>query len=354
MISECEIHGNKAVSSAASEYNAPMNQKARLHTLPVLLVLLMLALFLAACQEAETAVLPNDSSSAETAQGNAGAPPAAPATFTPPPPTIAPTPTPPLAALVNGQPILLTDYEKELARYEQAQEELGLTAESNYQMLVLDALIERELMRQAAAVAGVIVPPETVEERLAELRTASGENGSFETWLAANQYTEEEFRAALATELVAEQMIAAVTADLPEAVEQVRARYIQVDDAQLAQSLLEQIRAGADFAALAQQNSLDQITGPNGGDLGFFAQGSLLVPEVEAAAFSLQPNEVSEVISAPNPTTGQTTYYIVQTLERDPNRPLTADMRHALLQQQVQSWLDEQWQRATVIRFVEE
>ncbi len=63
-----------------------------------------------------------------------------------------PTPTAPLAALVNGQPIFLADFEQELARYEQAQTELGvdLATVEGYRDQVLDSLIERELIRQAA------------------------------------------------------------------------------------------------------------------------------------------------------------------------------------------------------------
>ena len=42
--------------------------------------------------------------------------------------------------------------------------------------------------------------------------------------------------------------------------------------------------AGDDFAFLAQQNSLDNVTSQNGGELGFFTRNSLLVPEVKGVA----------------------------------------------------------------------
>ena len=278
------------------------------------------------------------------------------ATTEPPPPTaVPPTPTPsePLAALVNDEPVFLATYEKELARYEQAQAELGLAGDDNYRTLVLDALIERTLIAQAAAAQDVAVTPTMVEEKLAELRETAGGEANFTAWLEANQFTLEEFRQELAAEMVTEQMVAVVTADVPVAVEQVRARYIQVDDAAQAGSLLEQVRAGADFALLAQQHSLDRATAQNGGDLGFFARGSLLVPEVEAAAFALAESlAVSDVVSATNDQ-GQTTYYLVQLIERDPQRPLTADLRYLLLQERFEGWLDELWQEAEIVRFVD-
>ncbi|HEX6383799.1 MAG TPA: SurA N-terminal domain-containing protein [Anaerolineae bacterium] len=276
---------------------------------------------------------------------------AEPPTATAVPPT--PTPSEPLAALVNDQPIFLATYEKELARYEQAQTELGLASDANYHTLVLDALIERVLIAQAAAEQDITITPEMVAEKLTELREAAGGEENFVAWLEANQFTEEEFRQELATEMLTEQVVAAVTADVPVAVEQVRARYIQVDDAALAPSLLEQVRSGADFALLAQQHSLDRVTAENGGDLGFFARGSLLVPEVETAAFALtEPGEVGDVIAVTN-ADGQTTYYLVQLIERDPQRTLTADLRYTLLQERFESWLDELWQEADIVRFVD-
>ena len=111
-------------------------------------------------------------------------------------------------------------------------------------------------------------------------------------------------------------------------------------------------RAVDDFAFLADQNSVDRVTGVNGGDLGFFGPGSLLVPEVEAAAFALQPGEVSDLIAVSD-ATGQTTYYIVKVTERDPNRELTAEARYDLLQATFDAWLEGLWAGATIERFVQ-
>jgi parvulin-like peptidyl-prolyl isomerase len=142
-----------------------------------------------------------------------------------------------------------------------------------------------------------------------------------------------------------------VTADVPTTAEQVRASYIQLDDAALAQSVLERAQAGDDFAFLAEQNSVDRVTGENGGDLGFFAPGGLLVPEVDAAAFALQPGEISDVIAVAN-ADGTTTYYIVKVTERDPARELAADARYKLLQAAFDSWLDALRGSAVIERFV--
>ena len=276
-------------------------------------------------------------------------------------PTIAPTPSPPptptpqLAVLVNGQPILLEEFERELARYEMTQAELGIDPGANgddYRTVVLDALVERELIQQAAVVKGITISADIVEQKMNELRELNREEGTFDDWLVTNLYTEEEFRVALEAELVVEQVVAAVTADVPIALEQVHIQYIQLDNADRAQLLLSQLKEGADFADLAQRYSLDQATAPYGGDLGFFARGSLLVPEVEEVAFGLRLEEISDVIAVQDSESGLITYYIVKLIERDPNRMLGADLRHRLLQEAFDSWLEELKMGATITKIM--
>jgi parvulin-like peptidyl-prolyl isomerase len=79
--------------------------------------------------------------------------------------------------------------------------------------------------------------------------------------------------------------------------ERVQIRQIVVADAQRARELHAKLRAGADFSALARENSL----GPearNGGLLPAFAAGEL--PEVFDRAFQLKPGQTSEVIESPH------------------------------------------------------
>ena len=310
-----------------------------------ILALLSLLLLLAACRQAPAAT----GEAAPTAPvAQATLPPPVAATSTPVPPT--PTPTEPLAAQVNGQPITLAEFERELARFAAVQPpDAALAADANAQ--VLDALIERALILQAAAAEGVVMSDEAVAQKLAELKGTYATPAEFDAWLQSVGYTEEEFRAALAAELVTGEMVARVTADVPDAAEQVRARYIQLDDATLAQQVLDRARAGDDFAFLAQQNSVDRVTGESGGDLGFFAPGSLLVPEVEAAALALQPEEISDLITVTD-AAGKTTYYIIQVTEREAERPLSMDAYQAALQAAFDAWLADLHAAATIERLV--
>jgi len=80
--------------------------------------------------------------------------------------------------------------------------------------------------------------------------------------------------------------------------EQVRIRHILVtgDSAESrakAEKLLAELKAGADFAKLAKENSDDRGSAPKGGELGFFTKGRM-VPEFEEKAFAMKtPGEIA-------------------------------------------------------------
>lgn len=63
-----------------------------------------------------------------------------------------------------------------------------------------------------------------------------------------------------------------------------------------AEEVLKRIRAGEDFAKLAQEFSTDGSK-DKGGDLGWFGPGDM-VPEFEKAAYALKPGEVSEIVES--------------------------------------------------------
>jgi peptidyl-prolyl cis-trans isomerase D len=65
----------------------------------------------------------------------------------------------------------------------------------------------------------------------------------------------------------------------------------------IAQGLLDQVKAGADFSAVAKKSSEDQGSAANGGDLGCFAPGRM-VPEFDDAVFAMQPGQVSDLVKS--------------------------------------------------------
>jgi len=63
-----------------------------------------------------------------------------------------------------------------------------------------------------------------------------------------------------------------------------------------AEKVLEELKAGANFAQLAKERSADTGSAAKGGDLGLFARGRM-VPEFDEAAFALkQPGDLSGVV----------------------------------------------------------
>lgn len=79
-----------------------------------------------------------------------------------------------------------------------------------------------------------------------------------------------------------------------------------------ADSLLERLRAGEDFAELASRVTDDPATKENGGDLGMFGRGTML-SEVERAAFAMRPGDLS-----PEPIKTVVGYHLIKVREYVP------------------------------------
>ncbi len=88
-----------------------------------------------------------------------------------------------------------------------------------------------------------------------------------------------------------------------------------------AQAILDSIKAGADFATMAKKYSEDPGSASQGGDLGFVKRG-VFYPEFEAAAFALEPGQISDVIESP------VGFHIIQMIER---RGEAIHTRHILI-----------------------
>jgi peptidyl-prolyl cis-trans isomerase C len=105
-----------------------------------------------------------------------------------------------------------------------------------------------------------------------------------------------------------------------------------------AEDLVKRAKAGEDFAKLAKENSEDPGSKDTGGEY-TFPRGKM-VPEFESAAFSLQTNQVSEIV------TTQFGYHIIKLSEKIPAKKteltkVSQDIKDYLKQQATQKQLPD-------------
>ena len=77
----------------------------------------------------------------------------------------------------------------------------------------------------------------------------------------------------------------------------IRASHILLKTQDEAAEILQRLKSGEDFEALARQFSIDRASGARGGDLGEFGRGDLR-PEFEEAAFKLKVGALSAVVQS--------------------------------------------------------
>jgi peptidyl-prolyl cis-trans isomerase C len=93
------------------------------------------------------------------------------------------------------------------------------------------------------------------------------------------------------------------------ATDEVRARHILVGSEAEATTVIDELKGGADFAAVARVVSKDP-DGKQGGDLGFFRRDQVW-PGFADAAFSLQPGQI-----APKPVHNEFGWHVIKVEER--------------------------------------
>jgi parvulin-like peptidyl-prolyl isomerase len=145
--------------------------------------------------------------------------------------------------------------------------------------------------------------------------------------------SEEDYLAFFELQVLQKKVQEAVTADVPASELQVWARHILVTEEVVALNIIERLKNGEDFAALAAEFSKDTGSAANGGDLGWFGKGKM-VPEFEAAAFALEKTgDYTET-----PVKSQFGYHIIQLIAKQ-ERPLSASQYEAAKSQAFSEWL---------------
>ena len=309
-------------------------------------------------------------------------------------------------AVVNGERITTEAYQK-MVRYQRAQiqsqlnsleaEKARLDPESeddqaiiqfydqmigqaqaqlaNVGPSVLDQMIEDILIRQGAGREGIVVTEEEVDQKIEELfgyernpptpaptpspaptatpfptpTPMSREEFEriYEQYMAQLEetagFTQADFRALVRDLLYREALQERIESRVPTAGEQVHARHILVEDEETARTVLERLRAGEDFSALAEEFSIDPGSKSEGGDLGWFTRGRM-VKAFEDVAFSLPVGEISE------PVQSEFGYHIIKVEGHETNREFDSQQLSQLQATAFDDWLAEARQNADIQR----
>ncbi len=143
--------------------------------------------------------------------------------------------------------------------------------------------------------------------------------------------TEASLRQLIENNLYREKVLNAITADLKPQQEQVWARHILIADVATANTIIADLKKGADWSTLAANYSTDTSNKDKGGDLGWFARATM-VPDFENVAFSMGIGSISQ------PVKTQFGYHIIQVLGHE-TRPLSETDFTTLKQKTFQDWL---------------
>lgn len=296
-----------------------------------------------------------------------------------------------VVATVGREPILYSEV------YRDAQEDIDQIRqrapnESAFQrevdrvmMAALDQLIESRILHREALLRGLEVSDERVEERIASLRDFYPTNEAFLQDLEDAGETMRDFRERIRKRLLAQTMafgklrelernavvsqdaiqefynenlesfrrpervrvrqifLAAPAAD-PEALEAARARLTLIR---------EELRAGAEFQALARQYS-EAPGAEDGGIIGWQRRGDL-IPVLDDAAFSLNEGEASDILES---SAGVHLLYIEERQEAgladldEVRNEIEPEVRSQIAQDAYDKWIGELRKRSRVRVFI--
>ncbi len=236
-------------------------------------------------------------------------------------------------ARVNGEEITRADLDEVIAR-------LGPQAQQAPLQLVFDQVMDRIISQRLLGAAGRaegLADDEEVKARLAEVEGA----------IIQQVYLERYLEAQVDDAAVQARYDSTVGGQEPEV--EVQASHILVSDEAAANAIIEELAAGADFAALAQEKS-EGPSASRGGDLGYFTREAM-VPPFSEAAFALEPGQTTEA-----PVQTQFGWHVIMVVDRRDVVPPTLEesrdeIAAQLQQESVGALLTELRSAATIERF---
>jgi peptidyl-prolyl cis-trans isomerase C len=125
---------------------------------------------------------------------------------------------------------------------------------------------------------------------------------------------------------------------------EVTARHILVSSEEEANKALARVKAGENFAKVAQDMSNDAASAAQGGKIGPFKKGDL-VPDFETAVFSLKNNQLSGVVKT------QFGFHVIQKLSEKALTPKTLEQSKADIKKIIEKGKFDAWMENTKKKF---
>lgn len=198
-------------------------------------------------------------------------------------------------AMVNGTEITEKDLEMSLSKFPQDRKRYFMSEEGRSQLL--EQVVAWEVIYDYAVDNGFENKKEFLDE-LKQAKKAILTQTAIQELLSKVEITEDEMKAYYAENI--EEFVKP---------EQVKASHILVQTEEKAKEVLEILNNGMEFEEAAQLFS-ECPSKAQGGDLGYFAKGSM-VPEFEDASFSLEVGKIS------SPVKTQFGYHIIKVVDRN-------------------------------------
>ena len=235
-------------------------------------------------------------------------------------------------AVVGSEPITKDQFQELMARakksYDAQKRQFPKPGSTEYEQLkgqAITFLVQNAEVAEQAESMGIEIGDDKVDKEIARYKKQfyGGSDERFAKAIKQQGLTEEQAREQIKTQLISQAVFKKVTgdvkvsdADIQEYYSSHKTQYVQpesrdvrhilVPKKDLADSLYQQLKGGANFAELAKRYSKDPGSASNGGKL-TVTKGQT-VPEFDKTAFSLKNGELSQ------PVKTQYGYHIIQAL----------------------------------------
>lgn len=223
---------------------------------------------------------------------------------------------------------------------------------------LMDDFRDNELIAAAGPRLGITVTDQEVTRFLQDRLGASPKEGEqvtqeevdrrfqelYKQRLAQVNLTDPEYRKVMRELILKDKLKEHLSVRVPAVAEQVNVLGMMLQDEQAAADIKKRLEKGEEFRALARDNSIDQETKDNRGEMGWLPKGTM-DSAFDEIAFNLPAGQVSE------PFWMRRGIWIIRVLEHDQVRKVEGQAREKLKNRVLEEWLEEERKQNNIERY---